>query len=101
MAPAKETRNGVGTSLQCGSYKKGTCGGQVDTTNNRLELTAAIVGVETLIESWVVKLTTDWEYIKKGVLEWIESCRKKRWLTTNKEPVKNQYLWKRLDRQLI
>ena len=67
---------GWGASLRFAPLKKEICGGQVDTTNNRMELTAAMVSLETLTESGVVNLTTDSEYVRKGVLEWIENCKK-------------------------
>ncbi len=93
-------RGGWGASLQCSLQKKEICGGEFDTTNNRMELTAAIVSLESLIEPCIVKLTTDSEYVRKGVLEWMEGWKKRKWLTANKQPVKNQDLWKRLEMQL-
>lgn len=91
---------GWGATMSCGPLTKEICGGQAETTNNRMELTAAIVSLETLTERCEVRLTTDSEYVRKGVLEWMENWKKRHWLTASKQPVKNQDLWKRLDQQL-
>jgi len=67
------------------------------TTNNRMELTAAIEGLEQLKRPMVVILTTDSQYVKDGITKWIEGWKKKGWITSQKKPVKNVDLWKRLD----
>ena len=66
-------------------------------TNNRMELTAAIEGLEQLKRSMEVILTTDSQYVKDGITKWIEGWKKKGWITSQKKPVKNVDLWKRLD----
>ncbi len=92
---------GWGALLRCGSNKKELCGGENGTTNNRMELLAAIKSLEVLSRPCKVKLTTDSEYVRKGVLEWMENWKKRQWLTSAKQPVKNKELWQRLDRILV
>jgi len=92
---------GWGALLRCGSNKKELCGGENGTTNNRMELLAAIKSLEVLSRPCKVKLTTDSEYVRKGVLEWMENWKKRQWLTSAKQPVKNRELWQRLDRILV
>lgn len=67
------------------------------TTNNRMELMAAIAGLESLQEPCLIHLTTDSQYVKQGITQWIQGWKRKGWLTANKDPVKNVDLWKRLD----
>ncbi len=74
-------------------------GWEKDTTNNRMELTAAIEGLRALKERCEVVLVTDSEYVKKGITEWIQGWKKKGWITSAKKPVLNQDLWKALDEQ--
>lgn len=69
------------------------------TTNNRMEMTAAIRALESLKRPCKVILTTDSEYLKKGMTEWIENWKKRGWKTAQKKPVKNEDLWRRLDAQ--
>ena len=66
-------------------------------TNNRMELTAAIEGLEQLKRSMEVILTTDSQYVKDGITKWIQGWKKKGWITSQRKPVKNVDLWKRLD----
>lgn len=66
------------------------------TTNNRMELMAAILGLEALKRPSRVRLTTDSQYLKKGITEWLENWRKRGWRTSDKKPVKNMDLWQRL-----
>ena len=68
-----------------------------ETTNNRMELMAAIEGLEKLKRPLVVVLTTDSQYVKDGITKWIEGWKAKGWITSQKKPVKNVDLWKRLD----
>ncbi len=68
-----------------------------ETTNNRMELTAAIEGLEKLKRPMVVVLTTDSQYVKDGITKWIEGWKAKGWITSQRKPVKNVDLWKRLD----
>ena len=72
-------------------------GGERDTTNNRMEMEAAIKGLESIIESSNITITTDSNYLKDGITQWLEGWKKKGWKTAAKKPVKNQDLWKRLD----
>lgn len=67
------------------------------TTNNRMELMAAIQGLEALKEPCQVQLTTDSVYVKNGITEWIKNWKAKNWKTANRKPVKNIDLWQRLD----
>lgn len=73
-------------------------GGFVDnTTNNRMELMAAIEALKFLLPNEPAKIFTDSEYLRKGITTWLENWKKKGWKTANKKPVKNQNLWKTLD----
>ncbi len=72
-------------------------GGEPNTTNNRMELTAAIKALEHLLGSLKIAIYTDSKYLRNGITEWIENWKKKGWRTANKKPVKNQDLWERLD----
>jgi ribonuclease HI len=72
-------------------------GGESRTTNNRMEMTAAIMALESLNSSRKVRLTTDSQYLKLGITEWIRDWKKRGWLTSSKKPVKNVDLWQRLD----
>ena len=71
-------------------------GGERLTTNNRMELIAAIEGLKTLKEACEITLTTDSEYVRQGITVWISGWQKKGWLTANKQPVKNVDLWQQL-----
>lgn len=88
---------GWGAWLRYGSNEKELFGGELNTTNNRMELMAAIQALEVLSRPCSVKLTTDSEYLRKGVLEWMANWKKRGWKTASKQPVKNQDLWMRLD----
>lgn len=72
-------------------------GGEQNTTNNRMELMAAIRGLEALTEPCEVELTTDSEYLRRGVTEWIHKWKRNGWKNSGKEPVKNKDLWERLE----
>ena len=72
-------------------------GAHEQTTNNRMELMAAIEGLEQLKKPMDVVLTTDSQYVKDGITKWIDGWKKKGWITSQKKPVKNVDLWKRLD----
>ena len=72
-------------------------GGERDTTNNRMEMEAAIKGLESIIESSNITITTDSNYLKDGITQWLEGWKKRGWKTAAKKPVKNQDLWMRLD----
>ncbi len=73
------------------------CGGEANTTNNRMELLAAISALEALKEPCQVVLTTDSEYVRKGITEWMPNWKKRQWKTAAKKPVKNADLWQQLD----
>ena len=91
---------GWGVWLKYGEAEKELFGGELNTTNNRMELTAAIKALEALNRPCSVKLTTDSEYVRKGVLEWMANWKKRGWLTASKQPVKNKDLWQKLDEQI-
>ena len=88
---------GWGTILRFGDTEKELSGGEAHTTNNRMELMAAIAGLEALKRPCRVRLTTDSKYVQQGVSEWIRGWKARGWKTAAKEPVKNQDLWQRLD----
>ncbi len=83
--------------LRSGSHEKLINGAEAETTNNRMELMAAIQGLEALTRSSSVSLTTDSQYVKQGITGWINGWKRNGWKTAQKKPVKNQDLWQRLD----
>lgn len=88
---------GWGAILRYGGHEKELYGAERDTTNNRMELMAAIIALESLKRPVEATLTTDSEYLRKGITEWIHSWKRRGWKTADKKPVKNQDLWQRLD----
>ena len=88
---------GWGAILTCDGTEKELCGGDADTTNNRMELMAAIASLEALTRPCAVDLHTDSQYLRGGVMTWIHNWKKRGWTTADKKPVKNIELWKRLD----
>ncbi len=88
---------GWGAVLRYNDTEKELYGAQADTTNNRMELTAAIKALESLTRSCKVRLTTDSVYVKSGITEWMHSWKKKNWKTAGRKPVKNIDLWQQLD----
>ena len=88
---------GWGALLVFGDVEKELCGGERDTTNNRMELMAAIEALTALKRSCQVSLTTDSQYVRKGITEWMVNWKKRGWKTAAKKPVKNADLWKALD----
>ena len=90
---------GWGALLRYGDNEKELYGAERDTTNNRMELMAAIAALKSLKRPCDVILTTDSQYVRKGITEWIENWKKKGWKTANKKPVKNADLWQMLDEQ--
>jgi ribonuclease HI len=88
---------GWGVLLRFQGKEKTLHGGELETTNNRMELMAAIIGLESLKEPCSVILTTDSKYVMHGITEWIENWKKRGWKTAAKKPVKNEDLWRRLD----
>ncbi len=91
---------GWGALLRFGTLEKSLYGGEPNTTNNRMELLAAIEGLNALKEPCAVKLTTDSQYVLKGVTEWIAGWKRNGWKTAAKTAVKNADLWQRLDEQV-
>lgn len=90
---------GWGVVLRFGDHEKSLHGGELDTTNNRMELMAAIKGLESLKEPCQVVLTTDSRYVMQGINEWMSKWKQNGWKTASKAPVKNQDLWQTLDRE--
>ena len=88
---------GWGAVLMFGAHEKELCGGELLTTNNRMELTAAIMALEALSRSCAVELHTDSQYVRQGITEWMPGWKARGWKTAAKAPVKNDDLWKRLD----
>ena len=88
---------GWGAWLTFGQHEKRLCGGELDTTNNRMELLGAIEGLKALREPCKVDLFTDSSYVQKGITEWLAGWKRKGWKTASKQPVKNQDLWQQLD----
>ncbi len=90
-------RGGWGAVLSYGKHTKEICGGEADTTNNRMELTAAIRALQSLKSPCDVELHTDSNYLKDGITQWIKNWKANGWKTANKKPVKNMDLWQELD----
>lgn len=90
-------RGGWGVLLRYGDTEKKLYGAEVSTTNNRMELMAAIKGLQAIKEPCRVVLTTDSQYVRKGISEWMSKWKSNGWKTSAKEPVKNQDLWQQLD----
>ena len=88
---------GWGVSLRYNGHQKDMHGGERNTTNNRMELMAAITGLEALKRPCKVKLHTDSKYVLDGITKWINGWKKRGWKTAGKQPVKNIELWQRLD----
>ena len=88
---------GWGAVLIYGSREKEISGGERMTTNNRMELTAAIEALEALNKPCKVELHTDSQYVRTGITEWLPGWKARGWRTADKKPVKNDDLWKRLD----
>jgi len=91
---------GWGAILAFGAHEKELMGGEAHTTNNRMELTAAIAALEALTRPCAVDLHTDSEYLKNGITGWIRKWKQNGWRTADKKPVKNVDLWQRLDAAL-
>ena len=88
---------GGGAILRAGSREKTLCGGEPETTNNRMELLAVIRALETLKRPSKVRVHTDSQYVQKGISEWIHNWKRRGWTTASKQPVKNADLWRALD----
>lgn len=88
---------GWGAWLACGEHEKEIFGGELLTTNNRMELMAVIRALEALKRPSNVRVYTDSAYVQKGITEWIHNWKKRGWKTGDKKPVKNEELWRELD----
>lgn len=88
---------GWGALLRWNGHERELSGGEADTTNNRMELMAAIRALESLNRPCQVVLTTDSQYVRKGITEWLDNWKRNGWKTASKKPVKNVKLWQRLD----
>jgi ribonuclease HI len=88
---------GWGAILRWNGNEKELSGGERDTTNNRMELTAAIMALESLTRPVPVRLHTDSQYVRDGITRWIAGWKKNGWKTAARKPVKNEDLWRRLD----
>ncbi|MAQ71399.1 MAG: ribonuclease HI [Alphaproteobacteria bacterium] len=91
---------GWGAVLRYKGHEKELSGGELETTNNRMELLAAIKALETLTRSCKVDLYTDSVYVQKGISEWLSGWKAKDWKTASKKPVKNKDLWQELDQMV-
>lgn len=91
---------GWGAALKNGQHRKKIYGGELKTTNNRMELLAAIRALQFLSRPCEVDIYTDSQYVRKGITEWIHGWKKKNWITQSKTPVKNDDLWKMLDSEV-
>ncbi len=88
---------GWGAILRFNGTEKELSGAEAQTTNNRMELMAAIAALEALTRPCAVTLTTDSQYVKDGLTKWIHGWKRNGWKTADKKPVKNEDLWKRLE----
>jgi ribonuclease HI len=88
---------GWGAVLRAGNTEKELSGGEPETTNNRMELMAAISALEALKRPCTVEIYTDSNYVKDGITRWIHNWRRNGWRTADRKPVKNAELWQRLD----
>jgi ribonuclease HI len=88
---------GWGAVLISGPHRKEICGGEAQTTNNRMELAAAIAALDALKKPSRVDLHSDSEYLRNGISVWIQGWKRNGWRTSAKQPVKNVELWQRLD----
>jgi len=91
---------GWGAILFWNGHEKELSGGELDTTNNRMEMMAVIEGLKALKKPSVVDIYTDSKYVKQGVEEWLEGWKARGWKTAAKKPVKNQDLWEQIDSAL-
>ena len=91
---------GWGALLISGPHEKTMHGGELVTTNNRMELTAPIEALKTLNRACTVVIHTDSQYVMKGMTEWLPNWKKRGWVTADKKPVKNADLWQQLDAEV-
>lgn len=90
---------GWGVLLRYNAQEQQLYGGENNTTNNRMELTAAIKGLSALKKPCRVAVTTDSEYVRRGITEWLVNWKQRGWKTSTKKPVKNKDLWQQLDQE--
>jgi ribonuclease HI len=88
---------GWGALLRWNDHEKELSGGEADTTNNRMEMTAVIMALEALKKPSTVDLYSDSKYVLQGITEWLPGWKARGWKTADKKPVKNQDLWERID----
>jgi len=88
---------GWGALLRSGKHEKELWGGHEHTTNNRMEMTAVIESLKTIKKPSEIVLTTDSQYVRKGITEWIAGWKRKNWQTAARKPVKNEDLWREID----
>lgn len=88
---------GWGALLKYNGKEKELCGAEAETTNNRMELTAAIRALEELTRPCQIRLTTDSVYVRSGIMEWLAAWKTRGWKTADRKAVKNVDLWKKLD----
>lgn len=88
---------GWGVLLRFGEHEKELCGGESDTTNNRMEMMAVIQALKALNKRCDVDLYTDSKYVMDGITQWMDGWKAKGWKTASKKPVKNQDLWQKID----
>ncbi|HUX30065.1 MAG TPA: ribonuclease HI [Thiobacillus sp.] len=88
---------GWGALLVTDGHRKEICGGEANTTNNRMEMTAVIRALESLKRPSTVEVHTDSQYVQKGISEWMIGWKRRNWRTADGKPVKNQDLWLQLD----
>ena len=91
---------GWGVLLVAGEHHKELCGGEAHTTNNRMELVAAIEALAALKRRCRVQLYTDSQYVRLGITEWLPQWKRRNWQTADRKPVKNADLWRRLEEQI-
>ena len=89
---------GWGALMKTGEHERELFGGEPQTTNNRMELTAVIRALEALTRRCTVIVHTDSQYVQKGIGEWLSNWKRRGWLTADRKPVKNVDLWQQLDR---
>ena len=88
---------GWGALLRSGKHEKELWGGELDTTNNRMEMTAVVQALTAVKRPSEIVITTDSQYVRKGITEWIVGWKRKNWQTAARKPVKNSDLWKQID----
>ncbi len=92
---------GWGVYLQYGDHSKKLYGFEAQTTNNRMELTAVIQGLQAWTRACTVEVYTDSKYVMQGITEWLQGWKRNGWKTAARKPVKNQDLWQQLDQQVL